>query len=42
MSRPKNSFRTLPRPQKEPIRAQKSQKITLRLSQIQKSESKES
>ena len=25
MSRPKNSFRTLPRPQKEPIRAQKVQ-----------------
>ena len=42
MSKPQNSSRALPRPQKEPIRAQKSQKITLRLSQIQKSEFKES
>ena len=42
MSRPQNSFLTLHQPQKEPIRAPQKSKMTLKLSQIKKSELKES
>ena len=41
MSRPQNSLSTLPQPQKQPIKAQKKTKMTLKLSQNETSELKE-